>query len=164
MILTACSPYGLQENPNQKSDENNNSTADELSAMDSMEEFPVTIGEFEEKIQLQNEDHLLIETDSGYTMKDDWIQIDYKNESSDKSEPIMYIYIFINQENKKFNLLEKEFSQISERIFTSLDVTYDVDELVKSIYENKIDAMHTEDTVVELTNNSENIQMIISPK
>lgn len=57
--------------------------------------------------------------------------------------------------------MENEFSLISERIFTSLDATYDVDELVKSINGNIINAVLTGDMVIDLTNNSENIQTMI---
>ncbi len=163
VILSACSPYGLKDNPNQNVDEANESTEAELLALDDMLEFPVNIGQFEDELQLQNEDNLLSQTESGYIARNKLIEIDYKDERSDNSEPIHYIYVTIDLTSENFNEVEKDFTLIFERIFTALEVSYDMDELVTGINNGEIEAMESKDISVESTGH-ESIQLIISPK
>lgn len=161
LLLTACSPYGLTGNPNPNSDDGE-STPEEIAKMEEMDTFSTTIEQFEKNMQVQNKDAVLTETETGYVTKDHLIQIDYKGDSA-RNEPLTYMYILINQPGPEFSHVQKEFAEIIEMIFTSLNVSYDLNDLIKSIKENKPEIMNTEDVKVELTNYNENIQMIISP-
>lgn len=163
LFLTSCSPYGLTGDPNSDSNDSE-ATPEEIAEMENMKTFSITLEQFEKNMQTQNNDVLLNETEIGYVTKDHLIQINYKSDSADKNEALTYIYILIDQPSAEFTNIEQECIATLEKLFTSLDVSYDVNELVTSVKENKIEAMDTEDVMVELTNNSTNIQMTISPK
>lgn len=163
LFLIACSPYGLTGGPNSDSDDSE-ATPEEIAEMENMKTFSITLDQFEKNMQTQNNDALLNEKEMGYVSKDHLIQIDYKSDSTDKNEPLSHIYISIDQPSAEFTNIEQECTTILEMLFTSLEVPYDVNELVASVKENKIEAMNTEDVMVELTNNSTNIQMTVIPK
>ncbi|MBD8007615.1 hypothetical protein [Bacillus norwichensis] len=163
LFLTACSPYGLTGGPDSDSDDSE-PTPEEIAAIENMKTFSLTIEQFEKNMQTQSNDAVLNETEMGYETKDHLIKIDYKDDSTDANDPLTYIYILIDQPSAKFTNIEKECIATLEMLFASLEVSYDVNQLVTSVKENKIEAMNTEDVMVELTNNSANIQMTISPK
>lgn len=161
LFLTACSPYGLTGNPNSNADEGK-STPEEIAAMEGMDTFPITLEEFEKNMQKQNNDAVLNVTEEGFITKDRSIQIDYKGNLA-SNDPLTFIYILINKPSPEFSNVQKDFIKIIEMVFISLNVSYDLNELITSINENKIEIMSTDDVKVELTNYNENIQMIISP-
>lgn len=164
VFLTACSPYGINGEPEELHFDSNSSTPEELEALENMKTFSITIDNFEANMEIQNNKTLLNVTETGYITKDQLIQIDYKHDLDDKNEPLTYIYILINQSGESFPSIEKECIETLGMLFTSLEVSYDLNELVRNVKENKIAVMDTEDVMVELTDNVKTIQMVISPK
>jgi hypothetical protein len=163
LFLTACAPYGLTGNPNEDVNDSE-ATPEELEALENMKTFAVTIEQFEKNIESQNKDDVFNITETGYETKNHLIQIDYKDETRDKSSFLTDIYLFIDHPGAEFTNIEKEFSSILELTLTSLEVSYDMNELITSVKENKGEAMGTEDVFIELANTKENIQLIVSPK
>lgn len=164
LFLNACTPYGITGGPENRDSDDNGTTQEELEVMENPKTFSITIENFEENMQQKNSSALLSSTESGYITNNKLIGIDYKGEASDKNKPMSQLYILINQPGKTFDSIEKECMEILDMLFSSLEVSYDLDELLINIKNDKIILMDTEDVSVELTDNTQTIQMIIMPK
>lgn len=164
LFLMACTPYGITGGPENLDSDDSDTTQEELEVMENPKIFSITIENFEKNMERKNSSSLLSGTESGYITKNKLIEIDYKGEASDKSEPMSQLYILINQSGKNFDSIEKESTEILDMLFSSLEVSYDLEEVLINIKNDKITLMETEDISLELTDNTQTIQMIITPK
>jgi len=166
IFLSACSPLGITGKPEPLLNNNDNEpTLNEIEVMGNIKEFSVTIKQFENKLKEQEYYNSLKETNTGYVSNNKLFNLSYKGNSVNTDEHLTNINILINESNSKFKNIEDEFESFFEAIFTSLEVSYDLEEITSKIIEKHTGEINnSEDIRVELTNNRENIQIIISSK
>lgn len=160
LLLTACSPYGITGNPEDASD--TESTPEEITAMENPPTFSITVEEFEKEIVNNDNQRLLIKTESGFNTKDNKIQLTY--DLTDEKKKLADLFLFVEESKEDFPTIEKKFTAVLEVIFQSLDVSYDISELKANLKGNDFLGMDTDDVSVSITNNSTNIQLAIIPK
>ncbi|WP_057911516.1 hypothetical protein [Peribacillus muralis] len=162
LLLTACSPYGITGNPDPQDASDTESTPEEIAAMENPITFSITVEEFEKAIVNNDNQRLLIKTESGFNTKDKTIQLTY--DSTDEKKNLADLFLFVEESKEDFPTIEKKFTAVLEVIFQSLEASYDISELKANLKGNDFLGMDTDDVSVSITNNSTNIQLAIIPK
>lgn len=159
LLITACSPYGIQGNPNL---DTNDATSEEIAAMENIKTFSKTVAEFEKSIVNNDNQMVLIKTESGFNTKDNAIQLTY--DSTDEKKNLADLFLFVDESKDDFPDIEEEFTAFLKIVFQSLEISYDISELIDNLKGNDFLGMNTDDVSIEITNNSANIQLAIIPK
>ncbi|MCK1991751.1 hypothetical protein GW626_15480 [Peribacillus muralis] len=162
LLLTACSPYGITGNPDPQDSSDTESTPEEIAAMENPKTFSITVEEFEKAIVNNDNQRLLIKTESGFNTKDKTIHLTYG--STEEKNYLLDLYLFVDESKEDFQDIEDKFTAVLEIIFHSLEVSYDISELKANLKGNDSLGMDTDDVLIEITNNSTNIQLVIIPK
>jgi len=166
ILLAGCGAYGLTGNPNKSNQKNEEeSHSDEIEIMNNVKQFKVTIQSFETNLKEKDFYENLKETELGFISKDKLFKIDYKNPSSKQDEYLTNVYMIINEPYDNFDKIENNFRLFWNSIIASLEVPYDVEDVIMKIKEKHSGQIDNSEVLsVELTGANENIQIILNHK